>query len=133
MKGLYTTKQASARLGISEQQLRTLAQTMGLGVLVTNRLRIFNEADLEKLRQHDTQRDPTPTLPTTEHNTFRWERYRRGRCLQCGSSRLVPTAATTTMLQGRQCGECGYVNEQNPPPFIEPGDPGSHDQASDYD
>ena len=32
MKGLYTTKQASARLGISETQLRTLAQTMGLGV-----------------------------------------------------------------------------------------------------
>ena len=44
--------------GSSRGKIRTLAQTMGLGVLVTNRLRIFNEPDLKPLRQHATQRGP---------------------------------------------------------------------------
>jgi DNA-binding transcriptional MerR regulator len=60
MQGLYTTKQVSDRLGISQRQVRTLAQNMQLGVLVNPRLRLFTEANIERMRQRDTQRGPKP-------------------------------------------------------------------------
>ena len=50
MDRLLTTTQIAARLGITPGRVRQLAQARGLGTLVTPNLRLYTEADAERMR-----------------------------------------------------------------------------------
>jgi hypothetical protein len=51
-KRLYTTKQAAEQLGIAATTVRIHCLRYGIGELVTPRVRLLTEADLERLRGH---------------------------------------------------------------------------------
>lgn len=52
---LHTTAQAARELGVSPQLVRRLAARYNLGTLVTPRLRLLSDADLDVMRRRETR------------------------------------------------------------------------------
>lgn len=49
---LLTSRQVSDRLGTAPKTISNVASRHGIGTLVTNRTRLYTEADVERLRQY---------------------------------------------------------------------------------
>ena len=71
---------------------------------------------------------------------FRTERLDAGRCPACGSSEWSFTDYSSEYRSEYwgQCRSCGFAHDFETdaptlPPFILPGDPGSHDRIDEYD
>jgi hypothetical protein len=52
---LHTTEQAAQRLGIHPGHLRRLAVSLGIGQKLSERVRVFTDADIERLRLRETK------------------------------------------------------------------------------
>ncbi len=56
---MYSTKEAAVELGLSVPRVTQLRKALGIGRIV-GRSVVFTEADIETMRQRDTQRGPKP-------------------------------------------------------------------------
>jgi hypothetical protein len=52
---LHTTEQAAQRLGIHPGHLRRLALSLGIGQKLSERVRVFTDEDIERLRVRETR------------------------------------------------------------------------------
>jgi hypothetical protein len=68
---LYTTAQAARILALHEGHIRRLAIRHGIGTKLSERVRVFSESDIERLRQRNQTIGRPPTLRGTQDTSSR--------------------------------------------------------------